>query len=525
MAPITSYFHLDKIEKVFGEKQLAKTDKVLAIVAKTKRHEVLYLIDNIAKDRMTLEEAEKLTSHLPELLTELIGISSQKEFYGGNEIEDKIKETALKLVRRTNAYHNSSEEVRFKSAQNFTSKELYTLIAAGSEEVFTSSFNGIYKRLKSKMEEEGVNGYELLQSRNFEGFRSFLKSCAQYNKLKDFLSTMTQKQKEDVINKVVTGLTGKDKLEQAISVAEISGFIQDRTLLKAIEKKIKEGFEKSESDEQKLIYSLLASVHSENTDDRWFGKMNRFYPFPNLAVVKTGELFSQDRTNYQQYFFYDDRRHNENQSSLWDGHHSFRSFMEQYGVKVSWDRKGEIRPIKALKTEEKTVEDKGSYVVITIKGSDRKKMEIYANKPDHERKGPGQIKKTLRKKGVKSVVVVHRGHSYHVKKTIARIPRITRIVSLGSCGGYKNIAKVLEKAPFAHIIATKGTGTMRINDPLFKMLNDEMLSGGNIDWAEFWQKAHEKLGDNPDFKNYVAPHRNVGTMFVKAYNEASKLSY
>jgi hypothetical protein len=51
------------------------------------------------------------------------------------------------------------------------------------------------------------------------------------------------------------------------------------------------------------------------------------------------------------------------------------------------------------------------------------------------------------------------------------------------------------------------------------MLNNDILTGQDIEWNEFWQKARLKLGENEDFENYVAPNKNLGVMFLKAYNK------
>jgi hypothetical protein len=76
---------------------------------------------------------------------------------------------------------------------------------------------------------------------------------------------------------------------------------------------------------------------------------------------------------------------------------------------------------------------------------------------------------------------------------------------------------VLERAPEASVLSTKGTGTMAVNDPLLKMINGEIVAGRDINWPRLWARAQERLGDNPNFKDYIAPHKNLGVLFLKAY--------
>ena len=62
------------------------------------------------------------------------------------------------------------------------------------------------------------------------------------------------------------------------------------------------------------------------------------------------------------------------------------------------------------------------------------------------------------------------------------------------------------------------SGTMHVNDPMFKMLNDDIRLGKDIYWDEFWQRARSRLGKNPHFADYVPPSQNVGAKFIQAYN-------
>jgi hypothetical protein len=57
-----------------------------------------------------------------------------------------------------------------------------------------------------------------------------------------------------------------------------------------------------------------------------------------------------------------------------------------------------------------------------------------------------------------------------------------------------------------------------VNDPLFKMLNAEILKGTDIEWSKFWMKAEKELGEQKEFSSYVPPHKNLGVLFIKAYN-------
>lgn len=79
-------------------------------------------------------------------------------------------------------------------------------------------------------------------------------------------------------------------------------------------------------------------------------------------------------------------------------------------------------------------------------------------------------------------VVVHRGHSYWLPRTIRQMSGNAKIVVLGSCGGYKNLNDIIESNPDAHIISTKEIGAGDINRPILNYLNQTFESGSKLIW-------------------------------------------
>ena len=152
---------------------------------------------------------------------------------------------------------------------------------------------------------------------------------------------------------------------------------------------------------------------------------------------------------------------------------------------------------------------------------------IYANRWfDDERqdgeieRAQGALKDYLEGKGIQPTIIVHRGHSYWVSSTIEQIRPAAKIVLLGSCGGYNVVHSVLQHAPDAHIIASKQTGKMDINQPFINILNEKLRTGSNIDWIPFWQEFKVKAGKIEGFDDYVPPYKNLGALFIKAYNSS-----
>jgi hypothetical protein len=144
-------------------------------------------------------------------------------------------------------------------------------------------------------------------------------------------------------------------------------------------------------------------------------------------------------------------------------------------------------------------------------------IAIYANKFTEDAQGSTDIDDVLRQRRVTPSVIVHRGHSTYVAQTIEQVPATAALVYLGNGGGSALLDTILKKAPKAHMLTTKGLGTLTINDPLLQALNDYLLRGKDMTWQSFWRQAEATLGRNPRFMDYVPPDKNAGAIFLTAY--------
>jgi hypothetical protein len=125
---------------------------------------------------------------------------------------------------------------------------------------------------------------------------------------------------------------------------------------------------------------------------------------------------------------------------------------------------------------------------------------------------------------LKPTIVIHRGHSYHVKYTIQQMPASARIVVLGSCGGYNNLSEVLKISEDAHIISSKQVGTKAVNEPILQAMNNALVAGRNIEWLPMWRQLETSFRKDPaareKFDDYIPPYKNLGAIFIKAYRKA-----
>jgi hypothetical protein len=146
--------------------------------------------------------------------------------------------------------------------------------------------------------------------------------------------------------------------------------------------------------------------------------------------------------------------------------------------------------------------------------------------PDDE-EAQKQLCNYLDANNIHPTIVIHRGHSYHLPLTMDRLSKSNKIIVLGSCGGYHNLSVVLDHAPDAHIISSKQTGMMSINEPILKLLFTKVQAGQDINWINMWQEldgyfsARSRKGLLDKFSDYVPPYKNLGAIFIKSYRKLS----
>ena len=163
---------------------------------------------------------------------------------------------------------------------------------------------------------------------------------------------------------------------------------------------------------------------------------------------------------------------------------------------------------------------------VSVKGN----VMVFANKPldnDANLDDSAQVHlgAYLEEQNLKPSVIVHRGHSYWLDRTMSRMPGDAKIVLLGSCGGYQNLSKILEINPDAHIISTKEIGTGDINRPILTYMNDVFTDGSDLNWRKMWSgltktfSADQSKAVRESWNDYVPPYKNLGAIFLKAYTK------
>lgn len=416
-------------------------------------------------------------------------------------MEQNVKRLALHYIRTINDLHDTLDAVRFACVDAFTPQEIYYLIINGEEEIYTSSYVGLFKRMMQRMNPQ--RGDLLLMSVYFDRFKKFITMSAAYNTLNDFLQSMPEANATALMEQFVSGLEKTETLEDAVDVADAFGSIKDPHLLDFLRREVDKNFlamQKKQDKRGQVIYALLASLFSSRVNDQqdsvWSQDISRKFHLPPIDRVTFSSLAADSDRVYEEVFFYGDK----------DGFQSFNSFMSSF-------RGNEWKITKS--TYWLTIESlRGKPVTIFVK--------LPFADPDQDELAMNKLSTYLNAQQIRPTVYIHRGHSYHVNATISQLQSSARIVILGSCGGYNSLASVLQISPQAQIISSKQTGTLFVNEPIIRAIEENILAGKDIVWEKLWNQLATEFRKSPhydQFEDYIPPHKNMGAIFIKAYHQ------
>ncbi|MBC7873843.1 MAG: hypothetical protein H7Y01_07605 [Ferruginibacter sp.] len=470
-------------------------------------------LDNILNGKMTLDEIDAskddsllyyklLVKTQIEYVSRALNKDTALEFKGlRDRLEKKAKENFVTVI---NGLHNESAEIRFRSIQALSAEELYYLAVSSDGSIYTSSFvKGVFPLMMKKVNNRGDS---LLMLVYFDKVRKLIKMAAGYNTLGIFLSSFPpavnpgeESSANTLMKAFVRNLEKTEGLEDGVDVADSYASIAETLKPVADEmlKNIQDNYQRNLSQHNKkgiaiynILYKLFLSADSTNKID-----LTKELGIPPVYEVPVTALLSDSGNVIMQVFFYGDK----------DGQGIFRGFVGMFS-NSNWKIDGTNKQW------------------VTITSAKGKPVTIYANRALPEEGGEDEqaqkaLCEYLELNKQYPTITIHRGHSYYADATISQMFPTSKIVFLGSCGGYHLIHDVLEKAPDAHIIASKQIGATEVNRPFFQLLTDKVRNGNNIDWIPFWKEL-DNLVAVKEFEDYIPPYKNLGALFFKAYKIA-----
>ncbi|MFN8287212.1 MAG: hypothetical protein U0V74_10685 [Chitinophagales bacterium] len=480
------------VNYILGYSQNAVVKKILEINPQLGYHsKPLLLLDDIVNGKTSVKDAIAISTDPGKLFSGIVKIISKPKYLGKYSIDHEMRDYSLRFIREINDKIATGSTQPFYSVEGFNAQELYFLMLYGRDEVFNSTFNGLFNRFMQKLPNGDGNSFLVSVSNN--NFRDFLSLCSNYGVLEEFLSKFSPDTKQKLLVAYISNLEkSQDDLSSIVLVAEAISNLKDNQVLTTLQSTIKKEYERVKADSNQIgvsIYGVLSSIISGNArvESGWYKKVAQQFNVSPVSSLTSAQLFTDNICVEQMYFYNDD-----------DGRSSFINFMNTYKNQPNW-----------------VVEDKSNY--IRIYSATGKKVEILANKPEYEENGISAIDAYLLERHLQPTVIVHRGHSFHTESTLEKVPASAKLIFVGSCGGFYKISVALENAPDAHIIATKQIGTKSVNDVMIFALNEIIRDGKDIVWNDFWDRMGEKLGSNQYFRDYIPPHKNLESIFIKAY--------
>jgi hypothetical protein len=421
--------------------------------------------------------------------------------FGANGLREVLKNKAIQhFVTPINDLHELSNiNMRMRSIDSLSAIDLYYMMVMGENDIYTSSFKHSYQRFLLRLGKEPRTDSLLLHV-HYDFFKKFIKMAANYNKLDNFLSYMPGNASENLMRSFIANLDNTGNLEDAIDVADSYNSITDKKLQNTILGYImmnEQVCSEKNNALGKTIYGLLKTIFlSADTANKI--DLTGLLGIPSVYEIENKQMRDDSGRIVQQVYWYGDK----------DGKTFFPSFINSFSPK-EW-----------------TITSNSEWYEIRSKKGN---VWIYANRPldnDANLDDSAQIHLNdyLAENNLLPAVIVHRGHSYWLPRTIKRMSGDAKIVVLGSCGGFKNLNDIIDVNPDAHIISTKEIGAGDINRPILNYLNQTFDSGKTLVWKNMWASLTKLFTSDPNpsiresWESYIPPYKNLGAIFLRGYN-------
>ncbi|HRE38859.1 MAG TPA: hypothetical protein PK092_10475 [Chitinophagaceae bacterium] len=464
-------------------------------------------LDNIVSGKMTIEDIDAVKDDslqyyklLVRTQMDYVARAIEKDTaFEYKSLTDRLEKKAREdFVNVINGLHNEGAEVRFRSIQPLSAEELYYLAVSSDGSIYTSSFvKGVYPLMMKKVNNRGDS---LLMKLKFDKYRKFIKMSAGYNTLGNFLSSFPKTDDAaSLMRAFVSNLEKSDGLEDGVDVADSYASIAEtiKPLAEEMLANVERNYERNIAAGNKkgiAIYNILQKLFL-SADSTKKVDLTKELGIPPVYEVPFNAMVNDSGRVIMQVFFYGDK----------DGQGIFVGFQNMYG-NANWKI------------------DRSNPQWITINSVKGRPVTIFANRPLPEETGEDEkaqqaLGEYLEKNKLYPTITIHRGHSYYAPYTIAQMFPTSKIVFLGSCGGYHLVHDVLAKASDAHIIASKQIGATEVNRPFFQLLTEKVRNGNSIDWVPFWKEL-DRMVTAKEFEDYIPPYKNLGALFIKAYKIA-----
>ncbi|HET9431993.1 MAG TPA: hypothetical protein VFO70_12500 [Chitinophagaceae bacterium] len=481
-------------------------EKIVAISEDKNASELLPFVIQIAENKTTPEEIVETRKDVIKYFQLLVNtLQNSKDSKDSSSkflepLRDGIRQKSLSFfVNQINDLHNAADAIRFASVNGLRPEDIYYIITSSGDELYTSSYLGLYKRLMEHFKEQSADS--LFDIVKFDNFRVFMRLAANYNVLPGFLSSMPRDSMEHLLRRFIAGIEDDTEtgLEIAMDIADSFGSLGSATeIINLFQTELQSNLSRSKSGQQYLgmrLYGILLQVFELVRENGSLSKL--WSTLGNYEMLKRAALENEAGKIIELVLFYGDE----------DGVASFNNFLKLYANNRKW----------SISKNENWISI-GSLLDTSL--------SIYANKPldmeeEMDLRAQDSLITFLQEQSLEPTILVHRGHSYHLDKTLKRLEPSVRLAILGSCGGYNKAISIASINPDVQVIGSKKSGTKSINDPILDEINMALINKRDLIWPELWKKLAARFSKDETalslFNEYFPPSNNLSLFVLKLF--------
>ncbi|HEY4149818.1 MAG TPA: hypothetical protein VGM41_12855, partial [Chitinophagaceae bacterium] len=243
---------------------------------------------------------------------------------------NKAKEA---FIREINGLHDQPDPIRFKSLEPLSPQELYYLCVVSEDEIYTSSYLGVFKRIFERM--KNPRGDSLIMSVNADYFRKFIKMAAAYNTLDTLLKSMPGDNATTLMKAFISRIeatTSLANVEDAVDVADSysSIFEKNRSLADFMLQEAVLNYQRCVANNDKngmAVYRLEKTLfESADTSNRI--DLSKELGIAPIYSIDYSKLVDDSGRVIQQAFFYGDEDK--------DGQNSYADFKTLFTNRSEW---------------------------------------------------------------------------------------------------------------------------------------------------------------------------------------------
>jgi len=506
---IVSYLNADKpgLQDNIRRSKNPYMMQIVSLSEEKNASELMPLVIQISKNEITPEEIRAarldVNKYFQLLVNTMVASKESKDpsFIFQKMLRQGIKEKAIAFyVNQLNELHSSTDALRFASVKDLRAEDLYYIITSCGDELYTSSYLGLYKRLMDRVKDNPADS--LFQIVQYDNFRTFIRLAANYNVLSNFLSNMPGENATAVMKRFISFIetdTGTG-LEKAMDIADcFTGMDSASEMMGQVQQELQSNLNRCRSANQYFgiqLYGILLQVLQQVRQKDTLSSL--WSILGNYEILPRNELQNKKGEVTELALFYGDQ----------DGVASFNSFQKLFNDTSKW---------KVAKNES----------WLTIRSRSDEPIVIYANLPldtkqELDLKAQDALVTFLKEQSIDPTVLIHRGHSYHLCHTLKRLSPSVKLAILGSCGGYNSAISIATVSPDVQIIGSKKTGAKSINDPIIETINDALKNKKDLLWPEIWEKLSVRFSKDESalnlFNEYIPPAKNLGLFVLKLFN-------